>query len=326
MTTGFKNYWSGDAATMPTNGRPFQLACTDCGMIHSLIHTVDDDGNVKMAVYVDPHLDQLEDTEHRSGPRHFVTDAGARQPRPQQRTSTMKPRTAPRRYRHDDPDAYGPDGLLKDNCAITVPLLEMRDSQRNDVPMIINTGLPRSVYDGIPGVTASSDARRRRRTVERDPMGREVASFEEADASPHRPGFRTTDAARSASIEARDEMIRDLTTAWMSPEQKAQRTADAQRAMADACPAGVSEGAWERARMIRELTDSWRPKDTDTTKEGTAAPKVDGLLRCRPLATKATRVEPTNPSTDAQPGTRAYVDACWRSYCDDMSNAWKAQG
>jgi hypothetical protein len=33
-------------------------------------------------------------------------------------------------------------------------------------------------------------------TVERDPMGREVGSFEEADASPHRPGFRTTDAER----------------------------------------------------------------------------------------------------------------------------------
>jgi hypothetical protein len=134
MTSGFRNYQSGDAVTMPTNGRPFQLICTDCGMVHSLIHTVDDDGNIKMQVY--PH--QLEDA---ADSRHFVTDAGGPGGTSQRRTATMSP--TPQRHRYDDEEAYGPDGLLKDGHAITIPLLEMRDAQRSSAPPVlsITTGL-----------------------------------------------------------------------------------------------------------------------------------------------------------------------------------------
>jgi hypothetical protein len=85
--------------------------------------------------------------------------------------------------------------------------LVMDQQRRSNVPMIISTAgyIPEEIrahiYDGIPGVTASrtSDSpRRRRKTLARDPMGREIGSYEEEDAvvheayADHRPGFRTT--------------------------------------------------------------------------------------------------------------------------------------
>jgi hypothetical protein len=110
--------------------------------------------------------------------------------------------TTPRRHRFDDPDAYDSNGILKDGHAVSISMTMMDSTE----PMIISTKgyIPEEIrarmYDGIPGVTASrtSDGRRRRKVQQRDPMGRESGSFEEEDASPHRPGFRTTDAARSA--------------------------------------------------------------------------------------------------------------------------------
>jgi hypothetical protein len=145
--------------------------------------------------------------------------------------------------------------------------LVMDQQRRSSVPMIISTAgyIPEEIrahmYDGIPGVTASrtSDSpRRRRKTLARDPMGREIGSYEEEDAvvheacADHRPGFRTTvtaaDHARVA--ESYNQMVQDLQTQWMSPEQKAAHVADAQRVTADARPpAGVSAAEFERARM-----------------------------------------------------------------------------
>jgi hypothetical protein len=107
---------------------------------------------------------------------------------------------------------------------------------------------------------------------------------------------------------------------------------------------------------VRELCDAWRAKDgVDVTKAGTAAAQIkpvgawskgigmkagdscsfDGkkgvlvdagdYLVCQTQPETAPRVPATNPSSaDAQPGTRAHVDAVWRQMCDELTNAWKS--
>jgi len=99
----------------------------------------------------------------------------------------------------------------------------------------------------------------------RDPMGRESVSYEEEDAvvhdayADHRPGFRTTvtaaDHARVA--ESYNQMVQDLQTQWMSPEQRAAHVADAQTAGARP-PAGVSAAEFERDRMIEDMCAAWK--------------------------------------------------------------------
>ena len=63
---GFRQYRSGEAVTVPT-GKPYQLACSDCATVHSLVHTLTDDGEIQMQVFVDPdetaRLRALEDAE-----------------------------------------------------------------------------------------------------------------------------------------------------------------------------------------------------------------------------------------------------------------------
>jgi hypothetical protein len=167
-------------------------------------------------------------------------------------------------------------------------------------PMVIRTGLPlrgpgslRSEFfaDGSrkdefePEFEEMDDARRRRRrTVARDPMGREAGEYTEEDRAAfqdHRPGFRysVTAADRARVDEAYRQMCHDLITAWMTDEQRAQHDA---RLTTDACPDGVDPRDWAYSEMVRDLTDAWKPKDGaadarpteyQSAKEGAQTPK-----------------------------------------------------
>jgi hypothetical protein len=265
-----------------------------------------------------------------------------------------------------DPRAYGIDGLLRDGYKIRVPI-EMMDSRlpiermRSSEPLIINTGLPRSVYDGIPGITASSDARRSRKRVARDPMGREVGTYEEEDAalSAHRPGYRVGDAARGTADAgqalkdaAYEEMCRDLSTAWMSPEQRGQNgpsVSDARHATtAPARPLGVSNSDCARELNRREISDAWKSpapalnaapsgkwpmsagagSACDLNGErGVLVEDGSGFLVCQVNRhVGPTRSDAAPPRFMDAATAQKIKDAAWLESVERVSNAWKVQG
>jgi hypothetical protein len=151
-------------------------------------------------------------------------------------------RYPPIRHEYGDVTALDENGLLRDGHSLRVPR-EMMDSKppppRAPEVMTIRTSLPwrgpgslreHFYEDGSP--------KPRRRTVERDPMGREAATFEEeddvADAAvraafadqatfgAYRPGFRSAGGTMDARDRAYHAMVSDLQTQWMSDAQRQQ--------------------------------------------------------------------------------------------------------
>jgi hypothetical protein len=114
----------------------------------------------------------------------------------------------------------------------------------------------------------------------------------------------------------------------------------------------VFPAEWARHQMIQELTDAWRtPAPTldaaavTTAPAGAYAPTgyaahagdtctlngAPGNLveRAGWLFCEVTQPGPTRSGAsagDAQPGTRAYVDAVWRELQEETQNAWRKQG
>jgi hypothetical protein len=182
--------------------------------------------------------------------------------------------TRPRRI-DDDNDIFDERGIIRDGKRMRVPIT-MMDSRlpiermRSNQPLVISSAgyIPEEIrarmYDGIPGVTVSSDARRSRKQVARDPMGREAGTYEEEDTyRDHKPGYRVGDAARitadagqALKDAAYSEMVADLQDAW-KPDHL--RAADARRTTADAVrPLGISNSDWARELNRREISDAWK--------------------------------------------------------------------
>jgi len=189
-----------------------------------------------------------------------------------------------RRFADDDRDLYDERGIIRDGGRIRVPM-PMMDSKTG--ALVIETGLrgefalskaffPNGESKHADAADVSS--RRRRKTVERDPMGREVASFTGEDTrdafSDHRPGYRgTTTAADHARVAAAyDEGVRELCDAWRTPEQRAQPVADARRTADPPPPEGVSAASWARHLTMVEDARAWMP-DAGIEKEAAQAPK-----------------------------------------------------
>jgi hypothetical protein len=347
---GYEIYADGDSVRL-VEGRPFSFVCCCCGNVHDLRATADDGGVIMQVNLNDEEtrrVRQLDASKRRNAER-FITDAVPTGHCQKQRTSAMAPT---RRYTDDDRDVFDERGIIRPGKSLRVPL-PMMDSQSG--ALVINTGL-----QGEYALSRQFYVDGTKKVRRKDKFGRIEGEFEEdvATVDAHRPGFRqTADAGQQLKDAAYLEMCSDLSTAWMSPEQRAP-VSDTRPVTADTCPAGVDPRTWEYERGVRELCDAWK-SDWDTSKIGAAAPKIlplgavpkhigtvkagdactvsgadgvyvdggDGNLYCRPRPMKGnTPVPPTNRSTDAQPGTRAYVDQVWRDCCEETANAWKAQG
>jgi hypothetical protein len=228
------SYVFGQSAIMP-QGKPFRLAIEGVDTEYELVHHLDSAGRIHMS----------------------VDRAGQASRRP------MHDARRPSYIQHDidDESAYDENGVIRDGHSVRVRLQEMRDASRNE-PLVITTGLrlDREFYpDGTPKYRRDDDPqpRRRRKVQARDPQGREAGSFEE-ETDDHRPGHRLGDGAGRATVDAAyNAMVADLTTAWMSPEQRAQNVSDAQRGTADV-PPGVSPSEWARHQRILQDADAWR--------------------------------------------------------------------
>jgi hypothetical protein len=238
----------------------------------------------------------------------------------------------------------------------------MRDANRTNAPLIINSGmrLDREFFpDGTPKNPGDGpETRKRRKTVYRDPYGREGGTFEESDAVHHRPHFG--DADRSASETARAQLISDTASAWRSPESN-QHVADS---VSDASPpAGVSASEWARHQRMLQDAEAWRtPTPTfdagpevapwsktravpdrpqgawgpagfaakagdPCTKDG--APGVlrerDGWLYCELTRLGPSRSSETVPVDRATiVGDRSAQDAAWRELQERTNSEWRA--
>jgi hypothetical protein len=277
----------------------------------------------------------------------------------------------------DDPEAYDENGFIRDGVRIRIPM-QMMDSARRpapkSAPLEIWTGLPlrgpgslrESFYaDGSPKpprrksrvdyddpdndpdeVIEELDANGRlHRYTARGPMGRVESSYREEDRAvqDHRPGYRFAD--RSASEAAYREMCRDVSTAWMTDEQRAQHDA---RLTTDACPDGVDPRDWAYSEMVRDLTDAWRPKDSalhilpvgampkhiPTVKagdpctvdgaDGVYVDGGDGNLYCRPRPMPTTRADAVPPRFMTQVQAQGIRDQAYREYCERLVNEWRS--
>jgi hypothetical protein len=182
---------------LPQDG-PYSFACCGCSMVHDLHASVDDDGEIALQVFNNdaeterlPALDQRTARRERRARREadaattpICVILGDAQPK----GLPMAP--APRNYIINDEKYLDENGLVKPGGKLRVPA-EMRDSAspllrfapaptRSSEPMIIETGLRNTPY-ALDRFFYPDGTRKRRRTVERDPMGREAATFEEED-------------------------------------------------------------------------------------------------------------------------------------------------
>jgi hypothetical protein len=238
---GFTSYRFGEEAVMPEN-QPFRLSIVGVPDQYTLRHRIGDDGKIRMSV---DRVDQASVADRRS-----MHDA----------------RRAPHVI-HDegDNDALDPiTGLIRDGHGIRVKLA---DANRNS-PLVITTGIDWGRDDFNRDGTLkrrnhrddNPQSRRRRKVQARDPMGREACTYEE-ETDDHRPGHRFGDAAGRATVDAAyTSYVEDLTTAWMSPEQRAQNVSDAQRGTAHAQLDGTMSA---RDAYVAETINAWRPKDAD---------------------------------------------------------------
>ena len=124
-----------------------------------------------------------------------------------------------RRYR----ETYD-DDLLRDGQRLRVPMFAMDSAQRGASPH-----LPR-VHDGTG----------------------------DSGLAMHRPGFRVTDAPPSDELQhAREDYLRDLTTAWRRGAGKADVVPDAPEASgSDATPVDDIEAAYRL--YAEEISQAWK--------------------------------------------------------------------
>jgi hypothetical protein len=328
----------GEFARMPDDGKPFHLACEGCNTVYDLRFKNDGD-TTHMAVDINP--DETRQLADARASRHFMHDTGPASGRsaPHRGDSSMP--VARKRFTVAD----APD-ILPDGAVLHVPAQEMRDSARRfggTGPLVINSGMRLDRFyfpDGTPKNSGDEPEPRRRRKT----YGREGGRFEESD---HRPHF--ADADRSASERARAERMALDAQAWMSPEQRAQNVSDAQRATADAPPAGVDARAWARELTRRETQDAWKTAPLGTGvltqameslppgrfpmsagvgticdlngEQGTLQPDGSGYLVCKVTRRVGpTRVEPTNRGAT---GDRAAVDRAWEELQEATRSAWQ---
>jgi hypothetical protein len=318
-------YTYGQEALMP-QGKPFRLAIEGVDREFELVHRIDDEGQIRMS------LDVADTSRRRS----------------------MQDVRRPPHIQHDidDDTAYDEHGALLDGHSVRVPMREMRDANRNE-PLIINTpfNLRREFHaDGTPRNRRDGSSRRSRQA---DP------TITQADD--HKPGFRLGDgrATVDAKVAAYNEMVSDLQTAWMSPEQRARNTS----VTADAAPpAGISAADFARFQMIQEMSDAWRPRDADpnglststgaSTRATASVPPVgaycpagfgakpgdpcvfegspvgklverDGWLFCEFTPLGPTRPDSTSDRTMTADQAQAIKDQAYKEMCDDLVNAWK---
>jgi len=187
----------------------------------------------------------------------------------------------------DDAEAFDERGIVRDGYGLRVPLTLMDSTQRR----------------------VAADAKRRK-VVERDPMGRVRSTFEEEEEEEdaarfgvndalalHKPGYRyNTDAAAFAQQRAYAESVQRLCDAW--------KQTDASPPVG-AYPLSGGEG--------NPCTIDGRPGVLVKTDDG-------NWLTCRPVS--RTDALPIGLVYDAPEGQRI-KDAAWRQMCDEKANAWR---
>jgi hypothetical protein len=181
-----------------------------------------------------------------------------------------------RRHRHDDDDAFDEHGLLRDGHAYVVSLT-MRDSlpplQRAVANLRVTDGEGGTRGLSRPGFRlAVSDARRK--TVQRDPMGRVLSTWESEEDEDER---RTSDTAtRDARQRAYDDYQRELTSAYLKPTGIGERKSVGQQGNDDdiLCPechgSGLDANLAECKRCHGEGTVPAYEADDSTTHSDSA--------------------------------------------------------
>jgi hypothetical protein len=268
IRNGFTQYRSGETVTVPTDGRPYQMRCGDT--VYSLHHTVDDSGNVRMQVHVDPgeteRLRQPEDAHANPRDPTWMTNTEPR------RATPMSP--GDRYATDDDGEIFDEHGIIRDGKKFRVPAQLMDSAPRRLAPLVITTGLRLDKEFFLDGTRKSEFLDRTsppRGARARKPVPQSVADAAVAAAladanNPHKPGWRgldwrTADAAPTNDVtDAYNDYVSRLQDEWKSPERRAQDLRDAQRV--DPPP---PDGTWTPAQWARELTtreivaDSMRP-------------------------------------------------------------------
>jgi hypothetical protein len=246
----------------------------------------------------------------------------------------------------DDPTAFDENGFLRDGYKIRVPItmMDLPMERMRSVPLSITTGLNLGKYyfpDGTEKPPRTPRTERSQPVVDADPY------------SDHKPGYRSDAGAGRVTVDAKaiayDEMVRDLSTAWMSPESKAQNEpliSDTRRTTADVRPLGISDSDWARHQMINDQANAWRTQDAPavaTPPSGAFAPVglganegdicsqngVPGNLVRRGdwLFCEVTPLGATRSGTsrgDAAVGDRSLQDQAWRAMVEEQQNAWRS--
>jgi hypothetical protein len=194
---------------------------TPAGAI-DIFTSVDDAGQVHVQIFRnDDETSRLR--EKVSRPETSFADAKPAKAKPMLNYDEIRERRAARRARRLADYAASGSNLAKDGEVLRIPLTmmdrQMMDSLRERFPPQTDAEIGEFDEEDAALALAAIRDRRRRRTV-RDPFGRVLAE-EEADArtvildayDPHRPGFRYL-ADRSASEQARAEMIVEMQDAW----------------------------------------------------------------------------------------------------------------
>jgi hypothetical protein len=190
---------------------------------------------------------------------------------------------------HTDDDDFDEHGIIRDGRSIRVPALMMDAKKLFVAPLQQTSTVPLEIKTGLTGEFAlkryfysdgtrkpSRQVRDREREQRRkaaaaasaaDAAAKAVTSFDAQYGGPHRPGYRFADTTDSTTVDARatayNEYCADLQTRWMTPAQKAQHIADAQRATADAAPDGVDAREWERSKMTERAVWKGGANPTD---------------------------------------------------------------
>ena len=190
----------------------------------------------------------------------------------------------------DDDVAFDERGVIRDGYGMTVPLF-LQDALQKAV---------------------RADARRRK-VVERDPMGRVRSTFEEeeeeddattidAELAMHKPGYRSSAAVNDAAAHAAyDEYVRGLTDSWRKrDEQPAGALPYDPVHEGQACTINGAPGTLQRR-------GDWRVCVPDNN-------RID-------FAAASTTVPRMMDEASAQP----IRDAAYLEMCSELTNAWRTK-
>jgi hypothetical protein len=354
---GYTDHQDGDVFELPLDDRVYHFACCGedgggCNLVHDFRGFVDDNGNIKVEVRRNPEetarLRQMENGGSFSDPPFSVADAHPPAKETFMLDSAMEQRVAARkaarRARITARNGTA-SNLAQDGEVVRVPLYsrdrQFIDGLREKYPPQPQPLQPPAYYpDGLVSAPDLDDGRHRRRTVTRDPMGREVETTEEDDArrvfdrgpvtiqtydstgnltsDPYqfcRPGFRVGD--RSIHDEAYETMCRDLADAW--------RPDPANDAAFHILPVGAVQ------KFI-----GINPGDTCQidSRRGRWEEHTDGLLYCRPLPEgppPRSDAVPSHQRDDAMPPrvmdaaqAQEIKDRAWQEYVERLSNEWRS--